>query len=68
MDIVGARTADGRWFRTLTVVDAYARESLALVADRTLIGITAAVGPLRPDIRTGLFVTVQLLTLASPRG
>ena len=30
--------ADGRWFRTLTVLDLYTRESLALVADRSLTG------------------------------
>ena len=31
-------SADGRWFRTLTVLDIYTRESLALVADRSLTG------------------------------
>jgi putative transposase len=30
MDFVSARTADGRWFRTLTIVDIYTREALAL--------------------------------------
>ena len=35
--------ADGRWFRTLTVLDLYARESLALVADRSLTGVEVAV-------------------------
>jgi putative transposase len=39
MDFVSARTADGRWFRTLTVLDVYTRESLALVADRSLTGV-----------------------------
>jgi putative transposase len=38
MDFVSARFADGRWFRTLTVLDVYTRESLALVADRSLTG------------------------------
>jgi len=42
MDSVGARTADGRWLRTLTVIDVYTRESLALVADRSLTGIKVA--------------------------
>ena len=42
MDFVSARTADGRWFRTLTVLDVYTRESLALVADRSLTGIKVA--------------------------
>ena len=32
MDFVSARLADGRWFRTLTVIDVYTRESLALMA------------------------------------
>jgi putative transposase len=43
MDFVSARTADGRWFRTLTVLDLYTRESLALVADRSLTGVKVAV-------------------------
>jgi putative transposase len=38
MDFVSARVADGRWFRTLTVLDLYTRESLTLVADRSLDG------------------------------
>jgi putative transposase len=42
MDFVSARTADGRWFRTLTVLDLYTRESLALVAGRSLTGQTVA--------------------------
>jgi putative transposase len=42
MDCVSARLADGRWFRTLTVLDLYTRESLALVADRSLTGVKVA--------------------------
>jgi len=42
MDFVCARTSDGRWFRTLTVVDIYTREALALVVDRSLTGIKVA--------------------------
>jgi putative transposase len=42
MDFVSARLADGRWFRTLTVMDVFTRESLALVADRSLTGIKVA--------------------------
>ena len=42
MDFVSARTADGRWFRTLTVLDLFTRESLALVADRSLTGVKVA--------------------------
>jgi putative transposase len=42
MDFVSARLADGRWFRTLTVLDVYTRESLALVADRSLTGLKVA--------------------------
>ena len=42
MDFVSARTTDGRWFRTLTVVDIYTREALALVADRSLTGVKVA--------------------------
>ena len=38
MDFVSARLADGRWFRTLTVLDLYTRESLGpgrrSIADR----------------------------------
>jgi putative transposase len=42
MDFVSARLADGRWFRTLTVLDLFTRESLALVADRALSGVKVA--------------------------
>jgi putative transposase len=42
MDFISARTADGRWFRTLTVLDVFTRESLALVADRSLTGVKVA--------------------------
>jgi putative transposase len=42
MDFVSARLLDGRWFRTLTVIDLYTRESLALVADRSLTGVKVA--------------------------
>jgi len=42
MDFVSARLADGRWFRTLTVLDLYTRESLTLVADRSLTGVKVA--------------------------
>jgi putative transposase len=42
MDFVSTRLADGRWFRTLTVLDIYTRESLALVADRSLTGVKVA--------------------------
>lgn len=42
MDFVGARTSDGRWFRTLTVDDIYTREALALVVDRSLTGVKVA--------------------------
>ena len=42
MDFVSARLGDGRWFRTLTVLDLYTRESLALVADRSLTGVKVA--------------------------
>jgi putative transposase len=42
MDFVSARLANGRWFRTLTVLDLYTRESLALVADRSLTGLKVA--------------------------
>jgi hypothetical protein len=42
MDFVSARLIDGRWFRTLTVLDLYTRESLALVADRSLTGVKVA--------------------------
>ena len=39
---MSARLADGRWFRTLTVLDLYTREALALVADRSLTGVKVA--------------------------
>jgi putative transposase len=42
MDFVSARTTDGRWFRTLTVLDLDTRESLALIADRSLTGVKVA--------------------------
>jgi putative transposase len=44
MDFVIARLADRRWFRTLTVLDLYTRESVALVADRSLTGVKVAAG------------------------
>jgi transposase InsO family protein len=34
--------ADGRWFRTLTVLDMFTREALALVAARSLTGVKVA--------------------------
>jgi putative transposase len=42
MHFVSAQLADGRCFRTLTVLDVYTRESLALVADRSLTGVKVA--------------------------
>lgn len=42
MDFVSTRLADGRWFRTLTVLDLYTRECLALVPDRSLTGVKVA--------------------------
>ena len=42
MDFISARLIDGRWFRTLTVLDLFTRESLALVADRSLTGVKVA--------------------------
>ncbi len=42
MDFVSARLVDGRWFRTLTVLDLFTRESLALVTDRSLTGVKVA--------------------------
>jgi putative transposase len=42
MDSVSARLANGRWFRTLTVVDCYTREALTLVADRSLTRVKVA--------------------------
>ena len=50
MDFVSARLVDGRWFRTLTVLDLYTRESLALVADRSLTGVKVAAA-LTPIVR-----------------
>ena len=50
MDFVSARLADGRWFRTLTVLDVYTREALALVADRSLTGVKVAAA-LTPLVR-----------------
>jgi putative transposase len=50
MDFVSARLADGRWFRTLTVLDVYTREALALVADRSLTGVKVA-ATLTPLVR-----------------
>ena len=38
MDFVSARLADGRWFRTLTVLDVYTRESLALRSEERRVG------------------------------
>ena len=37
-----ARLADGRCFRTLAVLDLYTRDSLALVADRSLRSVKVA--------------------------
>ena len=42
MDFISARLIDARWFRTLTVLDLFTRESLALVADRSLTGVKVA--------------------------
>jgi putative transposase len=42
MDFVSARLVNGRWFRTLTVLDLFTRESLALIADRSLTGVKVA--------------------------
>jgi hypothetical protein len=42
MDFVSAWFVDGRWFRTLTVLDLDTRESLAFVADRSLTGAKVA--------------------------
>jgi putative transposase len=38
MDFIAARLLDGRWFRVLTVVDQFTRESLVLLADSSLTG------------------------------
>ncbi len=56
MDFVSARLIDGRWFRTLTVLDVYTRECLTLVADRSLTGVKVAAAltrllERRPDTR-----------------
>jgi putative transposase len=61
MDFVSARTVDGRWFRTLTVIDVYTRESLALVADRSLTGVkvAAALTPLVHRRGTPTAITVD---------
>jgi putative transposase len=50
MDFVSTRLADGRWFRTLTVLDLFTREALALVADRSLTGVKVAAA-LTPVVR-----------------
>lgn len=42
MDFVHDRTADGRWFRVLTVVDQFTRECPLLFADRRLTGSKVA--------------------------
>jgi acyl-CoA dehydrogenase len=42
MDFVSARLVDGRWFRPLTVLDLFTRESLALVSGRSWTGIKVA--------------------------
>jgi transposase InsO family protein len=42
MDFVCTRTRDGRWLRTLRVVDIFTREALALVVDRSLTGVKVA--------------------------
>lgn len=61
MDFVSARLADGRWFRTLTVLDVYTRESLALVADRSLTGVkvAAALTPIVARRGTPMAITVD---------
>jgi putative transposase len=61
MDFVSARLADGRWFRTLTVLDVYTRESLALVADRSLTGVkvAAALTPIVAQRRAPDAITVD---------
>ena len=65
MDFVSARTADGRWFRTLTVLDVYTRESLALVADRSLTGLKVA-ATLTPMVgRRGAPTSIMSTTAAS---
>jgi putative transposase len=38
MDFVSERLADGRWFRILTILDQYTRESLCTYADRSQTG------------------------------
>jgi putative transposase len=61
MDFVSARLANGRWFRTLTVLDLYTRESVALVADRSLTGIkvAAALSQVLRARRAPLAITVD---------
>ncbi len=60
MDVVSARPVDGRWFRTLTVLDVFTRESLALVADRSLTGIKVA-ATLTPSVgRRGAPVSITV--------
>jgi putative transposase len=61
MDFVSARTIDGRWFRTLTVLDVFTRESLALVADRSQTGVkvAAALTPIVGGRRTPVSITVD---------
>lgn len=39
---MSARLVDGRWFRPLTVLDLFTRESLALVSGRSWTGIKVA--------------------------
>jgi len=58
---VSARLANGRWFRTLTVLDLYTRESVALVADRSLTGIkvAAALSQVLRARRAPLAITVD---------
>jgi putative transposase len=61
MDFVSARLANGRWFRTLTVLDLFTRESVALVADRSLTGIkvAAALSQVLRARRAPLAITVD---------
>lgn len=61
MDFVSARLVDGRWFRTLTVLDLYTREALALVADRSLTGVkvAAALSRVLQDRPAPLAITVD---------
>ena len=50
MDFVHARFADGRWFRTLTVIDQFTRECVLLHADLSMSGTTVAAA-LDPIVR-----------------